>query len=282
VKRIEEEAKKKVKTKTNTEVNKIKVEEAKDEGDSTGGSDAGASCKCQVGVPCECVKAVDSKMWAVKQGASTPCQCQANDPSWVPTKRATPKCVFIDLGAANANSFEAFLDNKYGPVGNCPSGKWEAFLVEANPQFDSDLGEATKKYPGEVHNFASTAAYMCKGNTSFSIDPDVQHNHWGSSMTRSFGGNVVTVPTVNVIELLATQVTKADWVMLKVDIEGAEYDLLPCLAQFRDAGLIDRMYLEEHGYLQGNSAYTPEQYEKAKQRLKAMGVDMPAYFSQTL
>eukprot|EP00438_Fugacium_kawagutii_P006640 Skav235739 [mRNA] locus=scaffold1686:178517:179823:- [translate_table: standard] len=34
--------------------------------------------------------------------------------------------------------------------------------------------------------------------------------------------------------------------MLKVDIEGAEYNLLPCLAQFKDAGLIDRMYLEEH------------------------------------
>ena len=34
--------------------------------------------------------------------------------------------------------------------------------------------------------------------------------------------------------------------MLKVDIEGAEYNLIPCLAQFTDAGMVDRMYLEEH------------------------------------
>ena len=68
-----------------------------------------------------------------------------------------------------------------------------------------------------------------------------------------------------------------DWVMLKVDVEGAEYNLIPCLAQFStmrqwfavvhrstdqsvggfvmafpktncqgEAGMVDRMYLEEH------------------------------------
>ena len=34
--------------------------------------------------------------------------------------------------------------------------------------------------------------------------------------------------------------------ILKVDIEGAEFDLVPCHAQFQQASLIDRFFLEEH------------------------------------
>jgi hypothetical protein len=39
-----------------------------------------------------------------------------------------------------------------------------------------------------VHTYASTAAYMCQGQTSFSIDPDAANNHWGS--LDGFSGDV--------------------------------------------------------------------------------------------
>jgi len=214
--------------------------------------------------------------------SNAPCQCQANSPTWPAVARAAPKCMFIDLGAADGNSFKAFLRGSYGPVQNCPSGQWEAFLVEANPQFTHSLNALAAQYPNQVHAFGSTAAYSCKGTTSFAIDPDAGHNHWGSSMKRQFGSKTVTVPTMNVIELIATKVIQSDWVMLKVDIEGAEYDLLPCLAQFSRAGLVDRMFLEEHDFLQGQSVYTYAQYGQAKQHLKAVGVDIPPYFSHTM
>mmetsp|Transcript_88671 Transcript_88671/g.286445 ORF Transcript_88671/g.286445 Transcript_88671/m.286445 type:complete len:132 (+) Transcript_88671:513-908(+) len=48
--------------------------------------------------------------------ATAPCQCEANDPKWAPPTRNIPKCIFIDLGAADGNSFNAFLSNSYGPV----------------------------------------------------------------------------------------------------------------------------------------------------------------------
>lgn len=217
------------------------------------------------------------------RATNAPCQCEANNPIWQPTSRSIPKCIFIDLGAANANSFQQFLKGDYGPLSGCPSGQWEAFLVEANPQFNDALDWAVWKYPGMVHAHSATAAYVCDGSTSFSIDPDAANNHWGSSMKKSFGGSQVTVPTLNVIQLVAEQAKQADWVILKVDIEGAEYDLIPCLSQSSHAGLVDRIYVEEHQYLQGSSVYTPQQYEAAKVALRGLGVDVQdGYFSHTM
>jgi FkbM family methyltransferase len=186
------------------------------------------------------------------------------------------------LGAADGNSFQQFLANAYGPVANCPSGQWEALLVEANPQFTPKLNTIAATYPGAVHAYSSTAAYMCPGTTSFSIDPDVAHNHWGSSMKANHGSQTVTVPMVNVMQLISENVATGDWVILKVDIEGAEYDVIPCLAQFSKATNVDIIFLEEHGWLQKNSAYTPAQYTASKLALKNAGITMPDYHSGTL
>jgi FkbM family methyltransferase len=214
-----------------------------------------------------------------------PCQCIANDPAWVRSTRTTPKCIFIDLGAADGNTFQDFLQNKYGPVSNCPSGDWEAFLVEANPQFDAPLKLLEQQYAGQVHALASTAAFTCEGQTSFYIDTDPTHNHWGSSMNTNSpdvvksGKQQVTVPTTNVIQLIAEHVLPGDWVMLKVDVEGAEYELVPCLAEYKDAGLIDRMYLEEHWWFKTDTQTTPEMMAAAKAKLQSMHVDIPQYYS---
>lgn len=213
---------------------------------------------------------------------AAPCQCLANDPSWKQTTRTVPKCIFIDLGAANGNSFDQFLKGAYGPVANCPSVQWEAILVEANPQFTAQLNTVATSHPGAVRAMSATAAYQCAGTTSFSIDPDVAHNHWGSSMTFDHGSNKVTVPTVNVNQLVAENVMPGDWVMLKVDIEGAEYDVLPCLSQFTQLNKIDIIFVEEHGWLAKDSSYTPQQYNAAKANIMAAGVQMPHYDSPTL
>lgn len=219
--------------------------------------------------------------------AAPACQCKANDAAWTPTTRTAPKCVFIDLGAADGNTFHQFLNNGYGPVANCPSGQWEAYLVEANPHFDAPLQALAAQYPNQVHVYSSTAAFSCNAEVSFFIDTDPTHNHWGSSMSDAApdavksGKQKVTVPTTNVIQMIAQNVIPADWVMLKVDIEGAEYEVIPCLANFAHANLIDRMYLEEHTWFDSGSQNGPAQMAAAKQRLSAAGVDIPAYFTQT-
>lgn len=216
-------------------------------------------------------------------GVGPSCQC-VPDAAWPLCQRpaAENRCVFVDLGAAHGNSFQEFLQNKFGPVGNCPhNGRWEAYLVEANPQFTPQLEQLEAQYGGWVHALGSTAAYNCKGQTSFALDPDASHNHWGSSMKAQVSGNEVTVPTVNVMELLRQHTIQGDWVILKVDIEGAEFDLIPCLAQSPSKSLVDIIFLEEHPWLQQHSHYTPQQFTDAKAALQQAGVLMPQYFSHT-
>lgn len=222
--------------------------------------------------------------------AKAPCTCVASSPTWKPCARTEPRCVFIDLGAANGNTFEFFMKDGYGPVGNCPSGgKWSAVLVEANPRFDKDLGLVGKAHPGEVNVLSSTAAYMCEAKTSFYLDTvNTAKNFWGSSMSDSHpdvqnsGKQKVTVPTANLVRLLREQTIPSDYVMVKMDIEGSEYDVLPCLADSDSASLVDRLYLEQHSPSWGMLGTTLPQMEAVKQKLRSKGVDIPDYFSQTL
>jgi len=218
------------------------------------------------------------------------CQCMANNAAWPVTTRAVPKCIFIDLGAADGNTFRAFMDGTYGPLSNCPSGgKWEATLVEANPRFDAPLKKTEGTYPGKVQAKSSHAAYMCEAQTTFYLDTQSHaNNYWGSSMsenhvdTKRSGLTKVTVPTVNIIKLLTETTIPGDYVILKMDIEGAEWDILPCLAQAQAASLVDRLLVEVHPKEWGNAGTTQGDMDVAMATLRSKGVEIPAYNSQTL
>lgn len=70
------------------------------------------------------------------------CQVYTDFPqeSSLKSPRTEPKCVFIDLGAADGNTFDSFLANGYGPVKNCPHRQWQAILVEARKRNDGKMG----------------------------------------------------------------------------------------------------------------------------------------------
>mmetsp|Transcript_56799 Transcript_56799/g.124569 ORF Transcript_56799/g.124569 Transcript_56799/m.124569 type:complete len:262 (+) Transcript_56799:120-905(+) len=251
-----------------------------------------AACAAQLRGPVQ----VDAPVAAVAQNTTTHttgqiCPCQATSAMWKAPQPRPAKCIFIDLGAADGNTFTDFISNKYGPVSNCPSGgAWEAYLVEANPRFAPKLEAIAKQFPGQVHVFTTTAAYMCEAQTQFFLDTqNHEHNYWGSSMYNKHpdvvksGKTAVNVQTKNVIRTVMESSTPADWVMLKMDIEGAEWDIVPCLASSPYATLVDRFYLEEHPKDWNDGPTTPAQMEAAKAELRSKGIDIPSnYHSQTM
>mmetsp|Transcript_88669 Transcript_88669/g.286438 ORF Transcript_88669/g.286438 Transcript_88669/m.286438 type:complete len:104 (+) Transcript_88669:391-702(+) len=100
----------------------------------------------------------------------------------------------------------------------------------------------------------------------------------------------VDVQLMNLNRLLKEKTIQGDWVMVKMDIEGAAWDVLPCLAkvprvcapQAESASLIDRLYMEVHpGSLSMRGTTNPD-FVAAKEVLKKRGVDIPDYFSNTL
>merc|ERR1719498_400730 len=93
-----------------------------------------------------------------------PCSCHAEDSTWIPPAQRAPRCVFIDLGAADGNTWRSFLEGGFGSLKDCPSGgSYEAILVEANPRFAAPLQETQTNNSGIVRSLASSAAYMCEG-----------------------------------------------------------------------------------------------------------------------
>lgn len=219
------------------------------------------------------------------------CKCQISNPTWKKTMRNSPKCIFIDLGAANGNTFQDFENNRYGEVKNCAygTGDYEAFLVEANPRFEGAL-KAIEKENKKVHAYAATAAYMCEATTSFFLDTvTTEHNYWGSSLSKNHqdvkksGMQKVTVPTANLMRILYENTIPGDYVIVKMDIEGAEWDILPCLAEAPIAHNIDRLYLEQHpaDWAASGPGKPESTIPDAKAKLTSKGVDMPGYFSNT-
>jgi len=238
----------------------------------------------------------------VNESNAQPCACEKYRSSWTRTSRSEPRCIFIDLGAANGDTFRNFLDDGYGPVRDCGhgSGRWEAYLVEANPYFQPQLKIIAQNDQHRVHQFGGRAAYVCEGHASFYVAWDPNHNHWGSSMDPQlhhgedwqhmcslgfieFNKTIkVTVPTININKLIYENTIPDDYVIVKMDIEGAEFDVLPCLAQSPAANHLDHLFMERHPAMWQLGQTSVVQLDDAIQLLKSKGVRVPEYFSQTL
>mmetsp|Transcript_20803 Transcript_20803/g.46094 ORF Transcript_20803/g.46094 Transcript_20803/m.46094 type:complete len:275 (+) Transcript_20803:61-885(+) len=225
----------------------------------------------------------------LQKTSAAPCQCVTADPSWVAPTRTQTRCLFIDLGAANGNTLQSFLNNGYGPVANCPNGgEWHAVLVEANPRFMPELTAVQQQYGAKVQNLGAHAAYDCEGQTSFYLDTvTAEHNYWGSSMSgnapdvKNSGLQKVTVPTLNVNKLLFENTIPGDYAIVKMDIEGAEWDVVPCMAQSPSAKLMDALYVEVHDVSLGLTGTTQQGFDQAKASLQAQGVNIPNYWTPT-
>lgn len=225
---------------------------------------------------------------APAHSSGAPCQCEVFNQNWKwPHKRA-PACLFIDLGAADGETYLAFTQHSKKWSFNYDTGPFKkqdcfAYLMEANPKFNMNLEHFRTD---RVYPMTKTAAYMCdKPREKFYLD-STGPSGWGSSLddqheavqTKKQG---VDVELYNLMRLLQENALPEDTVVVKMDIEGAEYDILPCLANSPAAGLIDTLYLEDHCPgdwwcpTTGQAGNTKEVFNEALLKLRARGVNIP-------
>eukprot|EP00930_Biecheleria_cincta_P095662 TRINITY_DN87605_c0_g1_i1.p1 TRINITY_DN87605_c0_g1~~TRINITY_DN87605_c0_g1_i1.p1 ORF type:complete len:278 (-),score=48.73 TRINITY_DN87605_c0_g1_i1:117-881(-) len=208
-----------------------------------------------------------------------PCHCEIDSGSWTRPTRTKPRCVFIDLGAGTGKDVHAWANNTYGPISGCPNGgDWEAILVEANPLFKAQLEAVSKQYSSKVTAKVATAAYMCEAKASFYLDTkDYKANALPGQEL-----NKVEVQTLNINRLLTESTIPGDWVLMKMDVEGAEFDIVPCMAQAPAASLVDRLYVEEHNPSWGLEGATQASMQTAMAGLRTRGIDIPAFTPESL
>jgi len=182
-----------------------------------------------------------------------------NDKKIVVSKNKSVKIikhVFIDLGANNGDSIKMFLKTESYSVSETIKGlivenkTWVIYAVEANPYFNEMLKETKINFENLGHIFyllSETAASTKNEKVLFYLDPNGKR--LGSSLFSVHpdvqSGQIVTVNGIDVSDILKNY-SFDDEIVMKVDIEGGEYMLLPHLIKTQAIKLVDRIVVEFH------------------------------------
>lgn len=170
--------------------------------------------------------------------------------------------VFFDLGANIGDSARFFVEIDNNPPNNTLKGygarndtKWEIYAFEANPVHNEKLDQ-TKHYCESLgHKFylyKQTAAWIRNEKLTFYLDTvNVQNNYWGASVIKEHPDpgkskyQNVEVDAVDIAELIK-KYSIDDEVIVKVDIEGAEFQFLKHLINEGAMKYIDIIAVEFH------------------------------------
>ncbi|KAI9346973.1 hypothetical protein BDR26DRAFT_855453 [Obelidium mucronatum] len=205
------------------------------------------------------------------------------------------RLVFVDLGANRGDSYEALLGvgKKFNYSYAIPEGRsygeFEAHLFEANPVFNKPLVEVRSQYEkegkGPIFIYPSTVVYTIDKVIPFFFDTDPKNDFWGSSILATHSD----VKAETKREMLAVDIARfilmnfkpEDHVVVKMDIEGAEYDILPHLVSMGAAINIDYLYIELHHWIlpADKKAEIEAKGKKAIDALEKEGVVIPPYHS---
>jgi FkbM family methyltransferase len=172
----------------------------------------------------------------------------------------TDRKVYIDIGANNGDSF---VDcKKFGIPGMCEDGTWDIAAVEANPEYNDILFEKRKsmldkKLVNSIRLYNATAMDT-SGRDSVDFAIDRTSTGFGSSLSAdslNFRNKIESKQSQDIIKLPTTtmrtifedaSIKDRDFVVVKIDVEGFEYDLLPYLIIHGLLHRIDVLAVEYH------------------------------------
>jgi len=149
--------------------------------------------------------------------------------------------IFIDCGSHIGQSVKSFQETKL-----FSQHPWEIFCFEANP-FLNHL--VLLEEPFSV-NFQQKAVWIKDGTIQFFIDKDPSCE--GSSVCeKKTSGKLdkdhpVVVHCVDLSQWIVKNFKKDDEIILKMDIEGAEYEVLEKMFKDNSISYINTLYIELH------------------------------------
>ncbi len=146
-----------------------------------------------------------------------------------------PRRFFVDCGAHQGTSVR-FFRHVY------PQGaRYTIYSFEANPQFNRYFQELP-----DVH-FFNAAVWTHDGELTFyNNGGGASSVIEGKAMAGGFQDRRLTVPCMDLSRWLRREFLREDYIILKMDIEGAEYAVLEKMIQDRSIDYIDKLYIEWH------------------------------------
>ena len=163
----------------------------------------------------------------------------------------------------------------------------DIYLFEANPIFNPALIRAKEKYDAlgiNVNIFPSTVVDVKDGTRTFFLDTvNTDHDFWGSSIYAthpdavSSNSNGTVLTSINLSRWLLMNTLPRDFVVVKMDVEGAEYELIPHMVEMGVWTVVDHLFIEWHAINVPEGDV--ERAGAAAEKLKAEGVNLPSYDS---
>ena len=162
--------------------------------------------------------------------------------------RVGKKNLFLDVGSNRGDVIHAFYNNGVHradsnnkawrfPITPYSPNDWHVIGIEASPTHFGRL--ASLDYP--TFELVKGAAWNATGEMlELSIDDDPMHGaihgEWGTSVVRDWSqsggsGRMATAQTIDLAELLLERTCPQDRVVMKMNIEGAEFVVMEALYQ---------------------------------------------------
>jgi FkbM family methyltransferase len=183
--------------------------------------------------------------------------------------KSNPRYIFIDLGANKGDSVYNFIgvekranggDLYYKKTLNIKDDiEWTIYAFEPNKFFNKQLDEMKLKSEELGHSlflFKETAASTFDGKCDFYIDThNSNKNFVGSSLNKNHKDVILSNATATIIncvdfgKFLKENFRMDDLVIVKMDIEGTEYDILIDLIKKEALKLVDHIAVEFHEFV---------------------------------
>lgn len=170
--------------------------------------------------------------------------------------------VFIDCGAYHGSAMSHFMHSEEY------SDEWVIHAFEPNPQLK-------RKYPGAIVH--KRAVWTSDKRRDFYL-PTGKHRPCSASlMKKKLSGDLdkkhpIKVKCTNIDGWIKRNFKKEDYIILKMDIEGAEYPVLKHMIDCGSIEYINRLHVEFH---RKKTKVSEEEHGKLIERLSAVqGLDL--------
>ena len=145
--------------------------------------------------------------------------------------------VFIDIGGYNGVSAEFFRNNH-------PEGKdFEIYTFECDERNIAIL----KNRPELNINLIEKAAWIYDGEVKYYYGVSDGGTLYPSKSTGNINPSVfVWVPTIDLARFILSNFNDEDYIVIKMNCEGSEYELIPHLKKYGLINWVDKWYIQWH------------------------------------
>ena len=166
--------------------------------------------------------------------------------------------VFLDCGAHKATSIKKFREEYPN------SGDYEIISFECNPKFKSILENT------DGITFHNKAVWIKDGIEKFYIGHGASSSliHGKTRGNLDFN-NPIEVDCVDLSKWITENFDKDDYIILKMDVEGAEYKVLEKMIDEGTINYVDKLYVEFHGM---RVFKTREDTKKIRTEIRGRGI----------